>query len=95
MWGIWVLVAVPIVAGVVTGAVARWPVRWFLAVAAGAAVLFPVCVVLHNALSAALHTEEPVFFLLSVTVAPVAFLGGIAGAATSALVHRRESPPAA
>lgn len=94
MWGLWILIALPIVAGVVIGALVRWPAKRFLIVAAAAAALFPVCVLLHNALSAAFHTEEPVFFILSVTVAPVAFLAGLSGAITSAVARRSGSPPA-
>lgn len=49
---------------------------WLMVVAV---VAFPVCVVLHNAISAILGIEEPVFFVLAVVVAPVAFVVGLVG----------------
>lgn len=58
---------------------------WLMVVAV---VAFPVCVVLHNAISALLGIEEPVFFLLAVVVAPLAFAVGLVGVLVS-LVRRQ------
>lgn len=63
-------------------------VRKFLGVAAVSALAFPVCAVLHNALAAIVHFEEPVFFLLAVIGAPLGMLVGVIGAAVAALMQR-------
>ena len=53
-----------------------------------AVVAFPICMVLHNAVSAILGIEEPVFFVLAVIVAPLAFAVGLIGVLVS-LVRRQ------
>ena len=50
-----------------------------------AVVAFPICMVLHNAVSAILGIEEPVFFVLAVIVAPLAFAVGLIGVLASLL----------
>ena len=42
-------------------------------------VVFIVSVILHNAISAILGVEEPVFFIIAVIVAPLAFVVGAIG----------------
>lgn len=44
-------------------------------------VVFIVSVILHNSISAILGVEEPVFFLIAVVVAPLAFVVGAVGSA--------------
>jgi len=53
--------------------------KTFLIVAGTALGAFVVSVVLHNVLSGLLGTEEPVFFIIAVLIAPLAFLVGILG----------------
>jgi hypothetical protein len=67
--------------------------RVFLWIAAASAIAFPVGVVLHNAVDALLHVEEPVFFLLAVVVAPAGLLLGLAGAAVAAVASGRHPTP--
>ncbi|MGQ9677324.1 MAG: hypothetical protein ACUVX1_16800 [Chloroflexota bacterium] len=55
---------------------------WLMVVAV---VAFPICMVLHNAVSAILGIEEPVFFVLAVIVAPLAFAVGLIGVLASLL----------
>jgi len=55
--------------------------KTFLIVAGASVVAFVVSALLHNALSALLHIEEPVFFLIAVLVAPLGFLVGVLGSA--------------
>ncbi len=65
----------------------RTPRGWtkvFLAVTALSALALPVGAILHNAVDALFHVEEPVFFLLAVVGAPLGVLVGIVGAAISA-----------
>lgn len=72
----------------------RVPRGWtktFLVVAALSALAFPVCAVLHNAVSALLDLEEPVFFLLAVIGAPLGVAVGLLGAALSAALGRPRS----
>ena len=61
----------------------------FLMVSGAAVVAFLVAVFLHNAIYALFHVEEPVFFLLAVVVAPLAFGAGIVGAIVSAVMAAR------
>jgi len=68
----------------------RAPRGWtklFLAIASVSAIAFPVCAVLHNAVDAVFHVEEPVFFLLAVIVAPAGIAVGLLGAAITAALH--------
>ncbi|HEX6851655.1 MAG TPA: hypothetical protein VF139_09625 [Candidatus Polarisedimenticolaceae bacterium] len=58
--------------------------RIFLGLAAISAIAFPVGAVLHNAIDALFHVEEPVFFLIAVIGAPVGVLVGLVGAAITA-----------
>lgn len=51
----------------------------FLAVALVSLAVCVLSVFLHNALSALLHIEEPVFFFIAVFLAPVAFVVGLTG----------------
>ncbi len=51
----------------------------FLVVTAFSPLLFVAGVVLHNVIYGLTHVEEPVFFLIAVVVAPVAFAVGIVG----------------
>ncbi len=75
----------------------RVPRGWtktFLGIAAFSAIAFPICAVLHNAVDAVFHVEEPVFFLLAVIGAPLGVAVGLLGAAIAALRGRqRPSPP--
>lgn len=59
----------------------------FLWLAGGAIVVFVVSVILHNAISALLGLEEPVFFVVAVILAPLAFVIGVAGAAVATVVQ--------
>ncbi len=63
--------------------------RRFLALALISAVAVPVSVIVHNGLAGLLHTEEPVFFLIAVVVAPLGLVVGLAGAAVCAFVSWR------
>jgi hypothetical protein len=58
----------------------------FLLVSGLAVVLFVIAVFLHNAIYGLFHVEEPVFFLIAIIVAPLAFGVGIVGAIVTALV---------
>jgi hypothetical protein len=53
----------------------------FLAVSGVGVLLPPIAVVLHNAVSAVLSVEEPVFFVLAVFGAPLLIVVGVIGAA--------------
>ncbi len=90
------LLAVTLVAILLTGVLALRAApgrtRKFLAVAAISALAFPVLAVLHNAVDALFHFEEPVFFLLAVIGAPAGVVIGLAGAAVSAFLHRQDPP---
>lgn len=71
---------------------ARAPRGWtkrFLALAGLSAVGFVVCAVLHNAVDAVFHVDEPFFFLLAVIGAPLGIAVGLVGAALTALLARR------
>jgi uncharacterized membrane protein len=57
--------------------------RMFLAVAGISALAFPIAAVLHNAVDALFHVEEPVFFLIAVIGAPIGVVVGVIGAALS------------
>lgn len=48
-------------------------------------VAFVVSVVAHNAISAWLQVEEPVFFIIAVLLCPIAFLVGAVGSVVLAL----------
>ncbi|MCU0222479.1 MAG: hypothetical protein MUF27_00075 [Acidobacteria bacterium] len=70
----------------------RTPRGWtktFLAIAWISAIAFPVCAVLHNAVDAVFHVDEPVFFLLAIIGAPVGLAVGLLGAAITELLARR------
>ncbi|MCU0232111.1 MAG: hypothetical protein MUC67_12195, partial [Acidobacteria bacterium] len=70
----------------------RAPQGWtkrFLAIAWISAVAFPVCAVLHNAVDAVFHLDEPFFFLLAVIAAPLGLAVGLVGAALTVLLARR------
>jgi hypothetical membrane protein len=72
----------------------RAPRGWtktFLGIAAISALAFPLCAVLHNAVDAVFHVDEPVFFLLAVIGAPVGVAVGLIGAAVTAGTGRRRS----
>jgi hypothetical protein len=61
-----------------------------------ALVAFAVAVVLHNAISAAFGVEEPVFFLIAVVIAPVAFVVGLVATIVALIAgwrDRRHVPP--
>jgi hypothetical protein len=62
--------------------------RIFLGLAAVSAIAFPVGAVLHNAIDALFHVDEPVFFLTAVIGAPIGVLVGLVGAAFSAFTGR-------
>lgn len=53
------------------------------------AVAILVSVIVHNFLAGLLHTEEPVFFLIAVVVAPLGLVTGLAGAAICTFVNWR------
>jgi hypothetical protein len=79
------------------GAPSRWTRRW-QTLLVGAIVTFPVAVVLHNAVSGLTGIEEPVFFLIAVIGAPVAFIAGAVGTLVTVLwteigLGRRQSDP--
>lgn len=63
--------------------------RRFLTLALISAVAVPVSVIVHNCLAGLLHTEEPVFFLIAVVVAPLGLVVGLAGAAVCTFVSWR------
>ena len=85
-----------IVAALVLSAVAfvlsrRVPQGWtrnFLLLTAVSALAFPVGVVVHNAVDAIFHFDEPVFFLAAVIGAPLGVLVGLVGAAIAAWLGR-------
>jgi hypothetical protein len=62
--------------------------RFFLGVAAVSALAFPIAAVLHNAVDAIFHVEEPVFFLAAVVGAPAGVVVGLVGAAIAAWLGR-------
>ena len=62
--------------------------RTFLGIALASAIAFPVGAVLHNAVEAIFHVEEPVFFLIAVIGAPVGVAVGLLGAAITAWIGR-------
>jgi len=64
--------------------------RFFLGLAAISALAFPVGAVLHNAVEALFHVDEPVFFLAAVIGAPTGIAVGFVGAAVAHL-RRREA----
>jgi hypothetical protein len=51
----------------------------FLLLAEASFVGLPVFGILHNAVSALLNTEEPVFFIIAIIVCPIGFLVGAIG----------------
>lgn len=57
----------------------RAGLKKFLLLTEASFVGFPVFVILHNAVSALLNTEEAVFFSLATIVCPVGFLVGAVG----------------
>ncbi len=68
----------------------RTPRGWtrvFLGIAGISAIAFPVCAVLHNAMDAIFHVEEPVFFLLAVIGAPAGVVTGLLGAAITTVLQ--------
>ena len=68
----------------------RTPRGWtkaFLGIAGVSAIAFPVCAVLHNAMDAIFHVEEPVFFLLAVIGAPAGVMAGVLGAAITTVLQ--------
>jgi hypothetical protein len=60
--------------------------RRFLTLALLSAVAILVSVVVHNCLAGVLHTEELVFFLIAVVVAPLGLVVGLGGAAVCTFV---------
>jgi hypothetical protein len=63
----------------------RVGLKKFLILTEASLVGFPVFVLLHNAVSGLLNTEEAVFFILAVPVCPLVFLVGIVGTITIVL----------
>lgn len=53
----------------------------FLMLMGSAVVAFVVSVIMHNAISAIWNVEEPVFFIIAVVIAPIAFAVGLIGSA--------------
>jgi hypothetical protein len=51
----------------------------FLLLTGASVVGLPVFGILHNAVSALLNTEEPVFFIIAIIVCPIGFLVGAIG----------------
>jgi hypothetical protein len=51
----------------------------FLLLAEASFVGLPISAILHNAVSALLNTEEPVFFITAIIVCPIGFLVGAIG----------------
>lgn len=67
----------------------------FLLIMGISAGVFVVSVLLHNAISAWFHIEEPVFFSIAIFLAPAAFLVGAAGSIVLAIKRfwvARKSP---
>jgi hypothetical protein len=62
--------------------------RFFLGLAVASALAFPVSAVLHNAVDAIFHIDEPVFFLAAVIGAPAGVLVGFVGATIAAWLGR-------
>lgn len=81
-------VAVSAISFVLYRRASRGWTRIFLGLAAISAIAFPVGAVLHNAVDALFHVDEPVFFLTAVVGAPVGVLVGLVGAAFSAYTGR-------
>ncbi len=63
----------------------RWPVWTMIAGAAS----FIVGVIAHNLISAALHIEEPVFFIIAIIISPITVLIGFIGFLVHALRRKR------
>jgi hypothetical protein len=61
----------------------------FLMLSGAAAVVFVIAAALHNAIYATFRFEEPVFFLIAVIAAPLAFAAGIVGAIVTAVMAAR------
>jgi hypothetical protein len=61
-----------------------------LIIAALAPLVLAVSVMLHNAISAWLGMEEPLFFVVAVVVAPLAFVIGVVGIVVSAVVEQSD-----
>jgi hypothetical protein len=66
-------------------------VKKFILITLIAAGAFIVSVILHNLISGLFHVEEPVFFILAVIVAPLAFLVGLTGLAVYGIRRARRA----
>ena len=58
----------------------------FLLVSGLAVVVFVIAVFVHNAIYGIFRVEEPIFFLIAVVAAPLAFAVGILGAVVTAVM---------
>jgi hypothetical protein len=68
--------------------------RRFVTLTGAAIVLFVVCVIAHNAVSAIFQVEEAFFFLVAIFVAPLMLGVGVTGALVTGWIewrHRRSS----
>jgi hypothetical protein len=70
----------------------RAGLKKFLLLTEASFVGLPVFGILHNAVSALINTEEPVFFILAIIVCPIGFLVGIVGTIVIA-VKSKGTPP--
>ncbi len=61
----------------------------FLLLTEASFVGLPVFGILHNAVSALLNTEEPVFFFLAIIVCPIGFLVGVVGSIVLAIKNKQ------
>ena len=70
----------------------RGMLKGFLLLTGASVVGLPVFVILHNAVSALFHTEEPVFFMMAVIVCPIGFVVGVVGSIVLAIKKRPNVP---
>jgi hypothetical protein len=64
----------------------------FLLLTEASFVGLPVFIILHNAVSALLNTEEAVFFILATIVCPIGFLVGAVGSIVFAARNKPTAP---
>jgi hypothetical protein len=66
----------------------RGMLKGFLLLTGASVVGLLVCGILHNVVSALLHTEEAVFFMMAVFVCPIGFLVGVGGTIVLVIKNR-------
>ncbi len=74
---------------------ARGMLKKFLLLTEASFVGLPVFIILHNAVSGLLNTEEPVFFFLAIIACPIGFLVGAVGSIVLTIKNRATANQAA